>query len=113
LFVSVPNYILNSLDFHEFSTVNIQLCHFLPLPTTLLQHLLKEMTNILSYQGNANQNDSENPPLHQSEQLKSKLRMVVMLRKMNTAPILVGLETGTNSLQNNVVVPQKIENSST
>jgi hypothetical protein len=36
-----------------------------------------------------------------------------MWRKRNTTPLLVGLQTGTTTLDNDLVVPQKIGNSST
>jgi hypothetical protein len=36
-----------------------------------------------------------------------------MWRKMNTPPLMVGLQTGTTTLEINLVVPQKIGNSST
>jgi hypothetical protein len=34
------------------------------------------------------------------------------VRKRNTPPLLVGLQTGTTTLKINLLVPQKIENSS-
>jgi hypothetical protein len=36
-----------------------------------------------------------------------------MWRKRNTLPLLVGLQTGTNTLDINLAVPQKIVNGST
>jgi hypothetical protein len=36
-----------------------------------------------------------------------------MWRKRNTPPLLVGLQTGTTTLEINLEVPQKIENRST
>jgi hypothetical protein len=39
--------------------------------------------------------------------------LVRMWRKRNTPPLLVGLQTGTTTLEINLVVPQKIGNRST
>jgi hypothetical protein len=39
--------------------------------------------------------------------------LATMWRKRNTPPLLVGLQAGKTTLENNLVVPQKIGNSFT
>jgi hypothetical protein len=70
-----------------------------------------KMFNILSHQGNVNQNNPEFLP-HTSQNGKNKkLRWQQMLasiwRKRNTPPLL-GLQAGTTTLEINLEVPQKI-----
>ena len=71
------------------------------------QEALKEMFNML--QGNANQKDPEIPPYTNQNSQDQKLRQQQMLarmwRKRNTPPLLVGLPTGTTTLEINLVVP--------
>ena len=50
-----------------------------------------------------------------NEQLvyKSKLVLVRMWRKGNPSALLVGVQTGTATMENNMEVPQKVRNKST
>jgi hypothetical protein len=63
----------------------------------------KDMFNILSHQGNANQNIPEIPPHTSQNGLNKKLRgqqiRVRMWRKSNTPPLLVGLQADTTTLE--------------
>jgi hypothetical protein len=76
----------------------------------------KEMFNIPSNQGNANQNDlrSHLTPIRLAKiNLKGQQMLVRKWSKGNTPPLLVGLQTGTIILEINLAVPQKTGNSST
>jgi hypothetical protein len=72
---------------------------------------------MLNHQGNANQNDSEIPPYtnqyDQDQKLKQPYMLLRMWRKRNTPPLLVELQVSTCTLEINLVVPEKIGNSST
>jgi hypothetical protein len=54
---------------------------------------------------------------HKSEWLRSKTQATVYavkdVEKRNTPPLLVGLKTGTTTLEINLAVPQKVGNSFT
>ena len=69
----------------------------------------KELLNILSHQGNADQND-----LTSIRMAKIKPRLQLMLERMwskgNTCPVLVGMQTYTATLEISIAVSQKIEN---
>jgi hypothetical protein len=77
----------------------------------------KEMFKVLSDQRNANRNNPEIPPYtnqNGQDQNHSWQHMLErMWRKSNTPPLLVGLQTGTTTLEINLEVPQKIGNRST
>jgi hypothetical protein len=72
----------------------------------------KEIFKVLSDQRNANQNDPEIPTFTNQHGLDQNLRrqhmFTRMWRKRNTPPLLVGLQTGTTTLEINLEVPQKI-----
>jgi hypothetical protein len=74
------------------------------------------MFNILSHQGNANQNDPEVPPHTSQNGYNKKLRKQQMLariwRKRNIPPLLVGLQAGTTTLEINLAVLHKVGNNS-
>jgi hypothetical protein len=78
---------------------------------------LKEMINILSHQGNANQNNSEVPSdTHQNswdQKLKGQLRLARIWSKGETPPLLVGMQTCTTTLEINLIFSQKIGSNST
>ena len=75
------------------------------------------MFDILRHQGNTNQTDTEIQPHTNQNGYDQKLRQHHMLarmwRKRNTLPLLGRLQAGTDILENILVVPQKIRNSST
>ena len=75
------------------------------------------MFKVLSDQRNANQNDSKIPSYTNQNGSDQNLRLQHMLvrmwRKRNTSPLLVGLQTGTTTLEINLEVPQKIGTRST
>jgi hypothetical protein len=70
------------------------------------------MFKVLSDQRNANQNDPEIPSYTNQNGSDQNLRLQHMLvrmwRKRNTSPLLVGLQTGTTTLEINLEIPQKI-----
>jgi len=71
----------------------------------------KEMFNILSHQGSANQNSEI--PSHTSQngyrqELRWQQMLVRMWRNRNTLSLLVGLQAGTATLKISLEVPQKI-----
>ena len=80
------------------------------------QEGLKEMFNILSHQGNPNQNDSDSS-LHTPEWLRSSTQGTPYAGKMwskgNTLSLVVWVQTCTTTLETNLEVSQKIEYSST
>jgi hypothetical protein len=81
----------------------------------MAENYVKKKFNILSYQGNPNQNDPEIPPHTSQNGSDQKLRwqqmLVRMWRKRNTPPLLVGLQTGTTTLEISLAVPQKVGHS--
>jgi hypothetical protein len=73
----------------------------------------KEIFNILSYQGNENQNGPE-ILLHTNQngyhkKLGGQQMLARMWRKRNTPPLLVGLQVGTTTLEINLKVSQKLD----
>jgi hypothetical protein len=74
-----------------------------------------KMFTIISHQGNTNENDPEILPYTNLNGKDQKLKLQHMLarmgRKRNATPFLVGLQTGTNTLEINLVIPQEIRNS--
>ena len=80
------------------------------------QESLKEMFNILSHQGKANQID---PEIHLTLIRMAKIEnsgddtLMRMWRKRKTLLLLVGLQISTTTLEINLEVPQKTENRST
>jgi hypothetical protein len=75
------------------------------------------MFKVLSVQRNANQNDPEIPPYVNQNGQDQNLRLQHMLermwRKRKIPPLLVGLQTGTTTLEINLEDPQEIGNRST
>jgi hypothetical protein len=75
------------------------------------------MFKVLSHQGNVNQNYTEIPPyINQkgyNQKLKQQHMLVSICGKRTTPPLLMGLQTGTITLEINVWVSQKTEKSST
>jgi hypothetical protein len=74
------------------------------------------MFNIFSHKRNANQND---PEFHIKPIRMAKIKIQVsahadkdVKKEKHALPLLVGLQTGTITLEINLVVPQKIGNSS-
>ena len=78
---------------------------------------LKKIFKILNHQGNANQKNPEIPPHTSQNGLDQNFRWLQMLarmwRKRNSPPLLVGLQAYTTTLEISLVVPQKIEHSTT
>ena len=75
------------------------------------------MFSILSYQGNASQNNTEIPPYTSQNGSDEKLRgqqqmLERMWGKRNTSP-LVGLQAGKTTLKISLAIPQKIRHSTT
>ena len=72
------------------------------------------MFKIISHQGNSNQNHPEIPPYAQLEWRKLAKQEQQMLVRMwwkgNPLTLLVGMHTGTATLENSMEVPQKVEN---
>lgn len=75
------------------------------------------MFKVLSDQRNANQNDPEIPPYVNQNGQDQNLRLQHMLermwRKRKIPPLLVGLQTGTITLEISLEVSQKIRRSTT
>jgi hypothetical protein len=84
----------------------------------------KEMFNIVSHQGNANQvtlgfylllirvakiKKKEKKRKKKTKKLKGQLMLARMWSKGNTPPLLVGLQTGITILKTNLVVPQSFK----
>jgi hypothetical protein len=67
----------------------------------------KKKLNILSSQGNANQNDSEIPSYMCWNGLQ--LMLVRLSRKGNTPPLLVGRQTYTDTLKINMTTHENME----
>ena len=71
------------------------------------------MFNIISYQGNSNQNQIEIPP-HTSKYGKNyqdrEQQMLWIWRKGNPLTLLVGMQTGTATLENSIEFLQKVKN---
>jgi hypothetical protein len=74
------------------------------------------MFNISSHQGNANQNNPEITS-QQLEWIRSKTQVTADagedVEKDEHSSLLVGLQTGTSSLEISLAVPQKIGHSTT
>jgi hypothetical protein len=77
----------------------------------------KEMFNIFSHQGNANQNNPEILSHTSQNGLDQRLRWQKMLARMwtkrNTSSLMVGFQTFITTLEIILMLPQKIGNSST
>ena len=75
------------------------------------------MSNVLSHDGNVNQNDSEIPLYtHQNgynKILKGQHMLSRMWRKGNTPPLALRVQACVTTMEINLVVSQKIGNSST
>jgi len=75
------------------------------------------MFNILTHQENANQNDSEiqsyTHRIGYDKKFKGQYMLAKLWNRENTLPLLLGVQTCTITLKINVVVSQKIWNSST
>jgi hypothetical protein len=76
------------------------------------QEAPKEMFNILSHQGNDNQNDPEVYPNQngQDKNLRQQQMLARMWRKRNTPPFSVKLQARTTTLEIILEVPPKIGN---
>jgi hypothetical protein len=72
---------------------------------------------MLSHQGNANQTTLRfhltTNRMAKIKKLRGQEMVARMWRKRNTPPLLVGLQTGTITLEISLAVPQKIEHSTT
>ena len=86
------------------------------LEQTLLQRdpeTYEKMLSITSYQRDANLNHNE-IPLHTSQnghhKQINKQVLEMMWRKRNTTILLVGMQTGTTTMENHMEFPQKTKN---
>ena len=77
----------------------------------------EEVLDILSHQGNVNQNNPEIPPhtsqIGQDPKLRWQQMLARLQRKRNTSPLLVGLQANTTTLEICLAIPQKIGYSTT
>ena len=77
------------------------------------REISEEVLDILSHQGNANQNNLEIPPHTSQIGQDLKIRWQQMLerlqRKRNTSPLLVGLQTNTTTLEISLAILRKLD----
>ena len=76
------------------------------------REISEEVLDILSHQGNANQNNPEIPPhtsqIGQDPKIRWQQMLARLRRKRNTSPLLVGLQTNTTTLEISLAIPQKV-----
>ncbi len=81
------------------------------------QKVHEKMFNIISYQGNANQNYTKISPyprqIGKNIQNQERQMLEGLWRKRNPHTLLVGMQTGTATMESSMEYPQKIKNRST
>ena len=81
------------------------------------QQVHENMFNIISYQGNGNQNYNEISPHSSQNGYNQQDRKQEVLERMwgegNPHTLLVGVQTGVATMENSMEIPQKTKNRNT